>query len=234
MSSLTLVRHGQATPFDKVTDRLSDVGVAQGRALGAFWRSQSRVFTDAVSGSLNRHVQTVDAVRSAGYDLPPLRIDPGWNEYRADEILTGLKPLLAERDPAFAKLVQASDQALGGSERNRHFQRMLEVLMDAWLTGAVSADGVETFTEFRGRVAQSLRVILNGASGRDVVVFTSGGPIGLCVQYALKAPDKAFMDVNWRMRNASVTEFTFSASRLSLDTMNTLPHLPDRSQWTWR
>ena len=234
MSTLTLVRHGQATPFDKVTDRLSETGIAQGRALGTFWRTHGVVFTDAVSGSLNRHIQTVDAVRSAGYDLPSLRVDSGWNEYRADEILQALRPVLAERDASFAQLVQASDEAIHSPDRNRHFQKMLEALMNAWRTGSVGADGVETFAEFQARVTASLRAILDGPPGRHVVVFTSGGPIGLCVQHALKAPDHVFLDVNWRMRNASLTEFTFTATRLTLDCLNALPHLPVRSDWTWR
>jgi broad specificity phosphatase PhoE len=111
---------------------------------------------------------------------------------------------------------------------------MLEVLMDAWLSGAVAAEGVESFAEFQSRVKAALRAVLDGASGRDVVVITSGGPIGLCVQEALEAPAKAFLAVNWRMRNASITEFTFSSSRFTLDTLNGLPHLEDRSLWTWR
>jgi broad specificity phosphatase PhoE len=234
MSTLTLVRHGQATPFDKVTDRLSETGVAQGRALGQFWKAHGIEFTDALSGTLNRHIQTVDAVRSAGYDLPKLHLDAGWNEYRADEIIIALKPVLAERDPAFAALAESSNAAMSGPDRNRHFQRMLEVLMEAWLTGSIMAAGVETFAQFRTRVLQSLQEIAKGPSARNVVVFTSGGPIGLCVQHALRAPDQAFIDVNWRMRNASLTEFTFSPSRLSLDSLNALPHQPDRSQWTWR
>ena len=80
----------------------------------------------------------------------------------------------------------------------------------------------------------ALRAVMDGPSGRDVVVVTSGGPIGMCVREALGAPAKAFLDVNWRMRNASMTEFTFSSSRFTLDTLNGLPHLEDRALWTWR
>ena len=88
---------------------------------------------------------------------------------------------------------------------------------------------------FRERVLASLDAILSGAGGRNVVVFTSGGPIGVCVQQSLGAPVEAFLALNWRIRNASVTEFTFGGGgRISLDAFNGLSHLDDRSMWSWR
>jgi len=57
-------------------------------------------------------------------------------------------------------------------------------------------------------------------------VFTSGGPIGVCVQLALQAPKETAMRLNWRVKNGSLTEFAFSgAHRLSLDSFNETPHL---------
>ena len=230
MSTLTLVRHGQATPFEKITDRLSERGGQQARLLGEYWRRHGVEFHEIIRGSLERHRQTFEAIE-LGRDA---RIDPGWNEYRADEIIGKLSPALAAQDERYARLAAASREGMQGPERNRHFQKMLEVLMDAWLAGAVMADGVEPFTEFQSRVQAALRGVLEGPPGRDVLVITSGGPIGLCVQHALNAPTRAFLDVNWRMRNTSITEFTFSTSRFTLDTLNGLPHLEDRALWTWR
>ena len=230
MSTLTLVRHGQATPFEKVTDRLSETGVEQSRLLGEYWRRHGVRFHEIVCGSLNRHKQTLDAMGLEG----EVRFDSGWNEYHADAIIAKLSPLLEGRDERYGRLASESRAAMKGPERNRYFQRMLEVLMDAWLGGSVTEEGVESFEAFESRVHAALRAVVEGPSGRDVVVITSGGPIGLCVRRALGAPPRAFLDVNWRMRNASVTEFTFGASRFTLDTMNGLPHLEDRGLWTWR
>lgn len=231
MSTLTLVRHGQATPFEKVTDRLSEAGREQSRLLAQYWQRHGIRFSEVVRGSLERHRQTAEELGIA----EDAKVDPGWNEYAADGILHLLTPVLASRDAAFARLVAASEEARGGPDRNRHFQRMMEVLMDAWLAGEVEAEGAESFAAFQSRVVAALRSVREGPSGRDVLVITSGGPIGLCVQQALGAPDKAFLDVNWRMRNTGITEFTFSATRFTLDTLNGLPHLVDERQlWTWR
>ena len=187
-------------------------------------------FHEVVSGSLERHKQTLEATAL----VSEARVDPGWNEYHADEIIAKLSPVLEAQHERYARLAAASREGMKGSERNRHFQRMLEALMGEWLAGSVSTEGVESFAEFQKRVLGALRTIVEGPSGRDVVVLTSGGPIGMCVRHALSAPAQAFLDVNWRMRNSSITEFTFSSSRFTLDTMNVLPHLPERAMWTWR
>jgi len=72
---------------------------------------------------------------------------------------------------------------------------------------------------------RGLRSIQEGPSNRNVVLFTSGGPIGVLVQTALGAPERSFADVNWRVRNCSISEFVFSRERLSLDSFNGVGHL---------
>jgi broad specificity phosphatase PhoE len=233
MSTLTLVRHGQATPFEKETDRLSPLGEQQSAKLGEFWRQHGVQFHEAVSGTLQRHRQTAEAVLRQ-CPLPEIRPDAGWNEYDAGAIMTHLGSALAQQEPGFAALRAAYEENRNTPDRNRHFQRMLEALMNAWLAGRVQHPDVESYADFAARVEAACQRILSGPPGRDVVVFTSGGPIGWCVRRALQAPAQAFLDVNWRMRNASVTEFTFSSTRFTLDSLNGLAHLSDRAWWTWR
>ena len=75
---------------------------------------------------------------------------------------------------------------------------------------------------------------MSGPPSRRVAVFTSGGPIGLAVQFAMKAPDRSFLEINWRVRNTSVTEFVFDRERVTLDSFNSIAHLADRALWTYR
>ena len=61
------------------------------------------------------------------------------------------------------------------------------------------------------------------------------GPIGVCVQLAVDAPASSAVQLNWRVKNASLTEIVFSSlQRLSLDSFNTLPHLDDATLQSFR
>jgi broad specificity phosphatase PhoE len=215
MSVLTLVRHGQATPFEKDTDRLSLLGELQALALASYWAERNITFDDVVCGSMVRHRRTCEIAAKA---QPAARVDSRWNEYDATGILSG----------------RMQDLPTEPEERNRQFQRMFEGVMLEWLEGRRAGEAFEPFIAFQKRVLAGLAELQNGPSSRRVVVFTSGGPIGLCVQTALSAPDRSFLDVNWRVRNCSLTEFTFSRNRFTLDSFNTLPHLDDASLLTYR
>jgi broad specificity phosphatase PhoE len=64
-----------------------------------------------------------------------------------------------------------------------------------------------------------------GANQR-IALFTSGGVIGRTVQWTMGAPLATALELNWRVRNTSVTEFLFSKRRISLDLFNATSHLP--------
>ena len=54
MSDLRLIRHGQATPFEADTDRLSPLGETQARAVGAAFQAEGWVPTHVLHGPLVR------------------------------------------------------------------------------------------------------------------------------------------------------------------------------------
>lgn len=207
MSTLTVVRHAQARPFQQNSDRLSETGELQARALADYWARNAIEFDEILSGSLTRHRHTASLALAT-----PATVSADWNEYDSEGILRGYPPPSSFAD-------------------NRAFQKTFEVAMAKWLEG--SSNGAEPFTAFRDRVLRGLRCIQQGAPNRRVVLFTSGGPIGILVQTALSAPDRSFLDVNWRVRNCSITEFVFSGDRLSLDSFNTILHL-ERALRTFR
>jgi broad specificity phosphatase PhoE len=239
MSTLVLVRHGQAAPFDSAFVGLTPTGDEQARRLGAFWARRGERFDTVFAGTLGRQIRTAElargSMRAAGLPCPDVQVLEELDEYDAGAILELLVPLLAARDADFQKLVEACRLGAAGTERSRHFQRMFERVMAAWLDGKLEADGVETWPAFRVRVERAVaRVTAGDGRGRRIAVFTSGGPIGLTVQRILAAPERAALELNWRIRNASLTEITFSGGRFSLDTFNTVPHLDDPSLWTYR
>jgi len=213
MSTLTVVRHGQARPFDSNPDQLSALGEEQARILGAYWKRLDVTFDEVWSGSLQRQRQTAELAMGREPE-----ISEDWNEYDANGILHNFAPPYELED---------------GADRNRKFQKVFEPAMLAWLA-AEEHPRVETWATFRERVLRALRRIQDGPSNRNVVLFTSGGPISVLVQAAIAAQERCFLEVNWRVKNCSLTEFTFSRERISLDSFNCLPHLERAELRTFR
>ena len=238
MSQLLLIRHGQATPFEADTDRLSPLGEDQARAVGIFLTSSGTVPTRVVHGPLLRQTRTAElAAQAAGGDpstpgWPAAEMLPGLAEYDGDGLFRTLAPRLAEQDPEFAALSREAQERREFPDRNRSFQKLMEALLDSYLLGQISDPQVESWADFRARVRAATADILASANGSTVLAFTSGGVIGSVVAGVLDAPDAAALKLNWRVRNASVTRLTFGGGRVSLDTFNETGHLtPDLLSW---
>jgi broad specificity phosphatase PhoE len=231
MSRLTLVRHGQARAFEDDPDRLSEAGEHQARKLGVYWAALGVRWSEVYCGTLHRQRRTAEligeAYREAGIFYPAPRSDFRWNEYDSGGVLSRVAPVLSAREPAFAALEFEFHRHKNTPEANRHFQHMFEYLMREWIAGEVDAPGVESWLSFQTRVIEGLRHVINGSVGsRNVLIVSSGGPIATAVQTVVMAPSAMALELNWRIRNSSVTDFLFTQhGRITLDLFNTTPHL---------
>jgi broad specificity phosphatase PhoE len=222
VSSLTLIRHGQAASLGR-DEALTSLGETQAAALARCWLGRGTRFDEVFTGTLARQVSTervaAGSFRQAGAPWPEAVRTAAWNEYDA----TGVLAHLIAHDHRIAAL--AADYE---AERDtRSFHRLIEAAMTCWIEGAIDNAAVEQWPVFRDRVAGAIRAIMNGPAGRRVAVFTSAGPIGFAVHFSMKAPPRSFLDVNWRIRNCSVTDFVFDSGRFSLDRFNDTAHLDD-------
>ncbi len=229
MSRLVLVRHGQAEAFSDNPDRLSRLGWDQCLALGRYWLECGVSFDAAFHGSLRRQRESYEAARRAyrraGAPFPRATEVAGLNEYSTQDLVTTIAPRIARADRAIAPLWDSWLASAGGPSRNRDFQRLFEALAMRWARGEISDPLLEPWEDFRSRTEAALDRVRSGhRKGASVVAFTSGGPIGIAVQSCLRAPPSSALDVNWRVRNCSLTSFVFSGPRISLDGFNELPH----------
>ncbi len=239
MSTLVLVRHGQANFFSDDYDRLSAVGEAQARCLGEFWTSRGLAFDEVYTGTLRRQMRTAELVgevyAQAGLPWPELVALTELNEYDSDGIVKELLPVLVERDERIKQLAENYQRSDPGPERYKHFQRMFEAVMTEWVQGSIVVSGVESWRSFHDRVRRALQQITEGeAGGRRIAVFSSGGPISIAVQLAMRAPESMALQLNWRIRNCSLSEIVFTRGRFTLDSFNAIPHLDDPGLWTYR
>ena len=232
MSTLLLVRHGQASLFTDNYDRLSDLGLSQAEALGHFWL-QRNIRPDGVfSGTLTRQRQTADKVGdifvASGETWPTPQEISGLNEYPAQEITESLVPELRKNDSSFDRLVADLESSKNHQDKYRNLHRLLETVIARWvLDDYGNADVPVSWKTFSEGVRATLRDLMsNSGRGKTIAIFTSGGPVAISVQTILQAPDIKAADLNWRVHNCSVTRYTFSGERVSLDAFNDVSHLP--------
>jgi broad specificity phosphatase PhoE len=239
MSTITFVRHAQATPFQETTDRLSSVGEQQAGMLGYFWEGQAIVFDEVYTGTLVRQQRTAELVgkryNEAGLSWPKVQIIKELDEYDSSGILSKILPIAIERFPHIRSQVEAYRQAKDDFEYNIYFQRFFEPAMMLWIHGDAELTDVEPWEAFRNRVRYGIqRIISLPGKDRRVVAFTSGGPVAVAMQFSLGLSDHSALEVNWRIRNCSLTEFIFTKNRFSLDVFNATPHLTEPTLCTFR
>ena len=231
MSVLYIVRHGQASFFSGDYDQLSETGREQSRLVGKYWRENQVEIDEVYSGSLKRQIQSAKSCGKGyainGNSWPEAQILEGLDEYHSDVLMDKLKPELISKHQSVRKLAEDYENASDERERYRAFHRLLEAVMDHYIAGEYDSTGFETWREFHNRVTSAYQSILNlERRNRKVAVFTSGGPVGVSIQTCLNAPEKEAARLNWRVYNASITQFTFSENRISLDQFNAIPHIP--------
>lgn len=212
MGTLYLVRHGQASLGADDYDRLSPVGERQCRALGAFWRARGLRFDAVLCGGLTRHAQSLAAIAEglgqAG--LPAAQIWPGLNEYDSEALI---------RSVSSAEPVRPNNP-----EAARQYFRLLRSALRAWMAGQTQPQGMASYAEFSAGVADVLAHVRRQCEGQ-VLLVSSGGPISNAMGQLLQASSEAVLDLNLRIRNTAVTEFSFNPKRHALLSFNTLPHL---------
>jgi broad specificity phosphatase PhoE len=239
MSLLSVVRHAQASFGADNYDCLSALGEEQACRLANYWIRRDLVFSEVYVGPRVRQEQTAARVGEVysrvGLSWPAAVVLQELDEYDIDGILNRVAPQLAEQDLRFRSLMDRYRQSEDNGDRPRHFERMFEVLLAHWQAATLGLTGLETWPEFRERVRCGLGQILDKPGrGRRVVLFTSGGVIGVIAQLALAAPDRTALELSWRVQNCGMSEFVFSRGRLTLDSFNSAAHLEEAALRTYR
>jgi broad specificity phosphatase PhoE len=239
MSHLLLVRHGQASFLEPDYDKLSQKGELQSRLLGEYWAAHKAVFDRVYSGPRVRQRETAriagEAYKRSGMHWPKVEILDQFDEFRAEVVMEQSLPKLVKRDAHVHELNKNFQAAAGKEERFRTFQKMFEVVITRWAGGELSVEGIEPWPEFCSRVQTGLdRLTGNGSRGQRIVIFTSGGPVGVAMQRALGLATPATLRSAWMVRNCAYSDFLFSGDRFTLGTYNAYPHLTDPEFQTYR
>jgi broad specificity phosphatase PhoE len=239
MSSLFLVRHGQASFLERNYDKLSARGEEQSRMLGEYWTGLKICFDRVFSGPKVRQRETArivgEAYKSAGLPWPEPAVLPEFDEFQAEAVLERSLPELIESDSDIRRMHQAFRGAQTRPEQFKTFQRIFEVVIGRWADGKMPLEGIEPWADFSARVQRGLAHLpMNGSHGQRIAIFSSGGPVGVAMQRALDLSTEATLKAAWMVRNCSYSEFLFSAGRFTLSSYNATPHFTDPEFLTHR
>ena len=194
--------------------------------MGEYWACRQVTFDQVYSGPSTRQVDTArlvgEAYRREGLPWPePVAMDE-LDEYQAEAVLQQTLPHLLEKDDHIRKLHRAFENSLNPTEQLKNFQRMYEVVIRMWVHGEFKLSGVEPWPEFCARVDRGVsQIMAAGRKGRQVVAFTSGGPIGVAMQRALNTSPETTLQLTWMVRNGSFSEFLFFQRSLYSERLQT-------------
>jgi broad specificity phosphatase PhoE len=217
MGRVFLVRHAQASFLEPDYDKLSATGEAQARVLGEYWARHKVAFDRVCTGPRVRHRDTEISVRESysknGLKLPVPVVFDEFDEFQGDVVLEKSLPRLAETNPHIRDLENAVRNANSPPQRRRNFQKLFESVVTMWVNGELSVNGVESWEAFISRVNRGLSQFLSAAGKSETcAIFTSGGPVAVAVQRALRLSPQDTLQVAWMPRNCSYSEFLFAGS----------------------
>lgn len=218
MGHLYLVRHGQASLGAADYDQLSPLGTQQSQRLGEHWRVQGIAFEAVITGTMKRHAQTLAGIQHSMGTQHTAFMWSGLNEYDAEAVIRAIQP---------GELVKPTSR-----DGYKQYFRLLRNGLAQWMAGEINPQGMPSYPEFAKGVTSALDHIRQQHEGH-VLLVSSGGPIATAVAHVLGTSPETSIELNMRLRNSSVTEFSFNSKRHSLLSFNHVPHLETPSHKDW-
>lgn len=218
MGQIYLVRHGQASLGADNYDQLSALGQRQSRRLGEYWRSLGVQLDAVMSGTLQRHAQTLQGIEHGLQSALHATLWPGLNEYDAEAVIRSVHP-------------EPHPRPTSPDTYRAHFRLLREGLRQ-WMRGSAQPEGMPSWTDFVEGVRGALDQVQQQHDGA-VLIVSSGGPIATAIAQVLQLSPEMAIELNLRMRNTSVSELDFHRRRISCVSFNALPHLADPAYADW-
>lgn len=221
MTTIWLIRHGQASFGADDYDQLSPLGIEQARVVGE--ALSRRIAQDAqivaFAGNLRRHAQTAaGCLRVLQREHAP-HVHAGLNEFDHEDVIARHEPRFAGPGALRRELAREADPMAA-------FQRMFEQAIARWTGGEHDHDYNESWPAFGTRCRAALdEVAARTPRGAVALVFTSGGTISVLLQHLLGLDTATMLRLNWRMANAGLTKLQAGARGPRVVSINEHGHL---------
>lgn len=216
MTTIYLVRHGQASFGAESYDKLSPNGELQAKILGQYFDKILREEPYVVAGSMQRHQQTANFALAECFPEAKIVTDSAWNEFNHQQVF-------AQYDPRFNEPHLLKQEVAKESSPRAYLAKIFEGAIERWTGGEFHHEYDEAWPDFKNRVEMALQNLcdeLAKTKPRYAVVFTSGGVISVVAGKLLElSPNKTFA-LNWAIANTSLTTLRLVGNEPQLLSLN--------------
>lgn len=230
MSKIYLIRHGQASFLADDYDNLSDKGIIQSKALGAYFLKNGIFFDKIYIGNLKRHQQTFENYSLDFYnnkiDLPkPIYLNE-LNEHEALDAFNIESENFIDQNIQAQKLMMAMQK--DGELKKKNTILIFGLFMSEFVSGKYPSNGssIQSWKAFRAQTKQGITTILkNTNKGETIGVFTSGGTKSSIIGDSLGLDENKISELNMAIRNTSFSQLIYIKNKVKPFSINEIPHL---------
>ena len=199
---------------------MSKKGVKQSVSLGRKLLKNNISFDQTIIGPLKRHQQTFDGINEGyGGDLVKPTVIDEFAENQLMEIASFFIPKMLNTD----KNIKEIFNAVPFWKRKRKFLEYFNIIAKKWIYNELdlSEKGFESYDNFRKRVVKAKNKVSDLMSeNTNTMVVSSGGAItGVYAECHPLSVDE-IMDLNFKIKNASITLFKKENDTFTLDSFN--------------
>lgn len=210
-----MFRHGQASFGQDNYDQLSPTGYRQARLVAEHLRDLGVAFDAVYTGALTRQKQTfqsmADVFAESEAPLPTPVETADLNEYDSTGVWQHYYPATINDHPE----LELDETSLG--QNPKKFQHVFARIVQRWINERHDPPGIESWRAFRSRIGVGLNTVMRQeGSGKNVMIFTSAGPVATTVQMATDMPDDRCIGISWQVLNASTTRFRYNEKEITL------------------
>ena len=216
MTTIYLIRHGQASFGAESYDQLSPNGELQAKLLGQYFDNILKEEPYVVAGSMQRHQQTAQIALAECFPEAHLVTNPDWNEFNHQQVFAQYEPRFNE--PHLLKADVAKEL-----NPRAYLAKIFEGAIERWTGGEYHHEYEESWPIFKARVETALQDLcdeLAQTKPRYAVVFTSGGVISVAAGKILELNPNRTFALNWAITNTSMTTLRLVGNEPQLLSLN--------------
>ena len=216
MTTIYLVRHGQASFGKKNYDELSENGEAQAKILGKYFKKTITEQPLIISGAMKRHQQTTQIALNECFPQANYQTSALWNEFNHQQIFSRYEPKFEQPELLKQEIHNEIDP-------RTYLAQIFDQAIQRWTDESYHHEYDESWIVFKTRVEvalQNLCTELQNTQAKEAIVFTSAGVISVIVGKLLELNVQRTFALSWSIANTSITTLKLLNDEPQLFSMN--------------